>query len=500
MDFGALLAAASRWCRTRLDPLLGAPATHKVVGHGGGDASKNPCLLYTAVFVGGSLATFMLALAIMSPVTPSYRDSGRPRYAGASQGARQRGLVFSRQGMGGGNGGWSSAVPLVCVYDRNSERAKEPVRYQMLKHLPARYCSHLVYGFVSPVDLNNSTSKSTAGSVANARRRLKQMVQLKKHSPALKVLVAVGGPKVDSKAFSDELITEGRREHFAQRAVRWLRSLRLDGLLVQWMFPGQGNGRPSDRQNLPRLMAQLRKAFKAENSAWQLLIYMPHDDGVLDRGYEVRAVSNTVDHIIMGTYGYVEPGLTEITSPLFNRAPSPGRSPTNSIHELVTLLVDRGAPRHKLLIGVSAAGVSYSLARGDTSVRAPLRSKHAEGNAGPFTQTPGRLAYFEVCYNVYRNNWARVFDAATSCPYAYSGLEWVTYDDPDSLRAKVAFLRNQSLGGAALMDVAADDYMAMCGPRNVLSRTLHASLKHYAPRALPSVQRQRGVRKRRWGR
>lgn len=65
------------------------------------------------------------------------------------------------------------------------------------------------------------------------------------------------------QAFSDELITEGRREHFAQRAVRWLRGHHLDGLQMHWMFPGQGNGRPSDRQNLPRLLHQLKQAFKA---------------------------------------------------------------------------------------------------------------------------------------------------------------------------------------------------------------------------------------------
>lgn len=499
MDFGALLAAVSRWSKTRLDPLLGASGNvgkARDVGDGAAAVgARNPCLLYSAVFVGGSLATFMLALAIMSPESSLSRD--RWQYARGSQGIRQRGLVFSRQGVGSVNGAWDSTAPLVCLYDRNSERTKEPVRYQMLKHLPARYCSHLVYGFVSPADLSNSTSKSaTAGCVTEAKRRLRQMVTLKKHSPELKVLVALGGPKVDSKSFSDELITEGRREHFSQRAAHWLKSLQLDGLLVQWMFPGQGNGRPSDRQNLPRLMAQLREAFKAENSAWQLLIYMPHDDSVVDRGYEVRAISRSVDYVVMGTHGYTEPGHTEVTSPLFNRPPSPGRSAANSVHELVALLVDRGTPRYKLLVGVSATGVSYSLARGDTSVRAPLRSGNAKGGAGPFTQTPGKLAYFEICYNVYRNSWARVFDAPTSCPYAYHGLEWVTYDDSDSLRAKVAFLRNQSLGGAALLDVGADDYMGMCGPRNVLARTLHSALRNYVARA---PQQQKSIRRRRKG-
>lgn len=71
---------------------------------------------------------------------------------------------------------------------------------------------------------------------------------------------------MDSKSFSDELITEGRREHLAQRSVRWLRARHLDGMHVQWMYPGEGNGRPSDRENFPKLLAQIRNAFRASGT------------------------------------------------------------------------------------------------------------------------------------------------------------------------------------------------------------------------------------------
>ncbi|KAL1473188.1 hypothetical protein MTO96_038860, partial [Rhipicephalus appendiculatus] len=447
--------------------------------------TTNSFLLYSSVFVGGAVATFMLVLAILAP---SSRTSGNNRLPlVAAQRANERtvrrshGLIFSRQSVLMP----SEGAPLLCLYDRNTERKREPVRYQLLKHLPARFCSHLVYGFVSPSDLNNgssgSSSHSQAGPLSDAERRIRQMTQLKLLYPTLRVLVGVGGPKVDSKSFSDELITEGRREHLAQRSVRWLRARRLDGMHIQWMYPGEGNGRPSDRENFPKLLAQIRNAFKAKSSRWHLTLYLPHEDSRVDRGYELRNVLRSVHYAVMGSFGFVEPGRAEVASPLYNRPPIGDRSPINSIHELVVLLLDRGAPSNKLLLAVTASGYSYALARADTDVRAPLRGGDGRGQAGPFTLTPGRLAYFEICYNVYRNSWARVFDAATSCPYAYHGQEWVTYDDADSVRAKVAFLRNKTLGGAALMDVAADDYMGMCGPRNVLARTLRSALKHYTP-------------------
>ncbi|KAH7976247.1 hypothetical protein HPB52_010378 [Rhipicephalus sanguineus] len=476
MHVDGLYRTLARWRRTHLDPLFRVGTSKGVPAKKGmGVRTANSLVLYGAVFVGGAVATFMLVLAIL---TPSSRTSGSHRLPlVAAQRANERtvrrshGLIFSRQ-----SGSMpSEGAPLLCLYDRNTERKREPVRF----------CSHLVYGFVSPSDLNNGSSggSSQAGPVADAERRIRQMTQLKQLYPTLRVLVGVGGPKVDSKSFSDELITEGRREHLAQRSVRWLRAHRLDGMHIQWMYPGEGNGRPSDRENFPKLLAQIRNAFRASAliARWHLTLYLPHEDSRVDRGYELRNALRAVHYAVMGSFGFVEPGRAEVASPLYNRPPIGDRSPINSIHELVVLLLDRGAPSSKLLLAVTASGYSYALARADTDVRAPLRGGDGRGQAGPFTLTPGRLAYFEICYNVYRNSWARVFDAATSCPYAYRGQEWVTYDDADSVRAKVAFLRNKTLGGAALMDVAADDYMGMCGPRNVLARTLRSALKHYSP-------------------
>lgn len=508
MHVDGLYRTLARWRRNHVDPLFRSrapqaarrtgPPSSKVAGKG--RAAANSFVLYGAVFVGGAVASFMLVLAILTPSGRTAANNRAPlvaaQLANERTVRRSRGLIFSRQS--GSVLKPSEEAPLLCFYDRYTERKKEPVRYQLLKHLPARFCSHLVYGFVSPSDLNNSSSggSSQAGPVADADHRIRQMVQLKQLYPTLRVLVGVGGPKVDSKSFSDELITEGRREHLAQRSVRWLRARHLDGMHVQWMYPGEGNGRPSDRENFPKLLAQIRNAFRAESSRWHLTMYLPHEDDRVDRGFELRNALRSVHYAVMGSFGFVEPGRAEVSSPLYNRPPAAeNRSPINSVYELVVLLLDRGAPRNKLLLAVSASGYSYALARADTDVRAPLRGGDGRGQAGPFTSTPGRLAYFEICYNVYRNSWARVFDAATSCPYAYRGQEWVTYDDADSVRAKVAFLRNQTLGGAALVDVAADDYMGMCGPRNVLARTLRAALKHYSPQVAqsPSSRAKKGA-------
>ena len=43
----------------------------------------------------------------------------------------------------------------------------------------------------------------------------------------------------------------------------------------------------------------------------------------------------------------------------------------------------------------------------------------------------------QVCENLARYGWKKVWIEDQKCPYAYGGDQWVGYDDPRSLRIKV---------------------------------------------------------------
>lgn len=48
------------------------------------------------------------------------------------------------------------------------------------------------------------------------------------------------------------------------------------------------------------------------------------------------------------------------------------------------------------------------------------------------------LSYYEVC-NKIKQGWKVERNSEQAIPYAYSNTEWVGYDDPESIRAKVCF-------------------------------------------------------------
>src|ERR1700722_6174474 len=85
---------------------------------------------------------------------------------------------------------------------------------------------------------------------------------LKHDNPHLTVLVSVGG-WTWSGNFSDMALTKKSRNLFIESAVKFVQKYNLDGLDIDWEYPGMaGNNnrfRPDDNQNDPLLLRELRK-------------------------------------------------------------------------------------------------------------------------------------------------------------------------------------------------------------------------------------------------
>ena len=48
-------------------------------------------------------------------------------------------------------------------------------------------------------------------------------------------------------------------------------------------------------------------------------------------------------------------------------------------------------------------------------------------------------------------------------PYAYSGDEWVSFDDIDTIQQKTEYLKSMGLGGAMIWALDLDDFNGNCG-------------------------------------
>ena len=137
--------------------------------------------------------------------------------------------------------------------------------------------------------------------------------------------------------------------------------------------------------------------------------------------------------------------------------------------------ISKGCPKYKLIVGIPTYGRSWTLSGSSTSLGS---SASGGGTAGPFSGEGGFLMYNEICVNVASNGWTKVPDSTGSMgPYAYSGNQWVGYDDISMASTKAKYIIDNNLGGGMFWDLPSDDFRNLCGEGTYpIIRTVHSIL------------------------
>ena len=124
--------------------------------------------------------------------------------------------------------------------------------------LPLDKLTHIIFSFTEVIDNEMKFANDSDGLM------LKKLVEEKKNHPKLKVMIACGGWG-GSGGFSEMSRTAGNREKFVESVVGFLKDYQLDGLDIDWEYPGMpGIGNPyipEDKENFTALMQELRKGL-----------------------------------------------------------------------------------------------------------------------------------------------------------------------------------------------------------------------------------------------
>ena len=338
-----------------------------------------------------------------------------------------------------------------------------PARYFSPDKIPAKRITHLNYAFASIAG-----GEIVVGDPAldiSGPDNFSKLRQLKQRHPHLKTLIAVGG-WLGSGAFSDVALTAQSRQRFADSGVAFIRKHGFDGIDIDWEFPVEGGmpenkRRPQDKRNftllLETLRARLDAAGRADRRQYVLTAAVGNNEGYL-RNTETKAAASHLDWLnvmaydMNGTWNKTAGHL----APLY-RDPAmqvSGANPRNTVADLVDMFLDAGVPARKLVLGVPFYGYSW---------RQCGAARHGEyqtcEGAGRGSWEQGTLDYTDIAGQlVNRNGFTRHWNAAARAPYVYNPAtgEFVTYEDPQSLRAKLRFVKQRRLGGVMFWELTGD--------------------------------------------
>jgi chitinase len=287
---------------------------------------------------------------------------------------------------------------------------------------------------------------------------------LKQQNPKLTILISVGG-WLWSGNFSDAVLTEQSRKTFIDSAIAFIERYKLDGLDIDWEYPGQvgaGNRfRPEDKQNYTAVLRELRDRFNQEQTILHRRLYLSVAAGsnqdFLDHT-DMRAVQRYVDAVDVMAYDYYEPGSEPTTghnAPLFANPADPNH---DSADETVRAFEQAGVPARKIVLGVPFYGHEWGHV-----------SPQHHGLFQPGKPVPGAFAtYGNIIANMLNasgpdKGFVRYWDAASKVPYLYNANAqiFVSYDDPESMALKCRYVLQHHLAGVMFWDYESDSSGAL---------------------------------------
>ena len=124
--------------------------------------------------------------------------------------------------------------------------------------LPLDKLTHIIFSFTEVIGNEMKFQNDSSGIM------LKKIIAAKKSHPNLKVMIACGG-WAGSGGFSEMARSTENRKKFVESVYRFIEEYSLDGLDIDWEYPGMtgiGNSFiPEDRENFTSLMRELRQAL-----------------------------------------------------------------------------------------------------------------------------------------------------------------------------------------------------------------------------------------------
>ncbi|XP_049548008.1 uncharacterized protein LOC125959239 [Anopheles darlingi] len=329
-------------------------------------------------------------------------------------------------------------------------------------------CDYLIYAFFG-IDGSGSVEILDRSLDVN-NGNIRQFNELKSANPSLKTLASIGGAKVPSSTFSKVAASASLRSTFAINARRFCKEHGFDGIDIDWEVPSSG-----DRSNFVQLLAAL--ASELHSAGLILTVAVVPSESRASESYDIPGIARHADYILLMTYdyNYYGDGYTGHNAPLY-AGPS-DRSEFQkqlNIDHSVSYWRRNGAPAHKLILGVPAYGKTFKLANTRDH---DLRDKTiGAGNAGRYTKEAGILAYYEVLENL-QNGWTRSRDSTQKVPYAYSGDQWMSYDDSESIADKCNYVVNRNLGGVMMWTIDMDDFDGNFGYKYPLLKKVNEIVK-----------------------
>lgn len=273
---------------------------------------------------------------------------------------------------------------------------------------------------------------------------LRQLLALKKDNPDLKVIAAIGGWGQDG--FSDAALTPSSRYKFAREVNSLINKYNLDGIDIDWEYPGNSaagiKSRPEDRKNFTLLLTAIRDVIGDDK--W-LSVAGTGDTAYINKSAEIDKIAPLIDYFNLMSYDFTAGSSGESGKKhQANLYDSDLSIPGYNVDSMVNNLIDAGMPSEKISLGIPFYGrLGSSITKSYDQLRKDFINK---------------------------NGYSFKFDKEAQVPYLEKDGEFaMSYDDILSIYLKSQYVIDNCLGGIF-------SWMAPFDKANILARAMSQGL------------------------
>ena len=277
-----------------------------------------------------------------------------------------------------------------------------------------QYMTHINYAF-------GHVNESFNGVKIDNEERLRQIVDLRKQKPELKVLLSIGG--WGSGRFSEMAANDEYRCAFAADCDRVVKEFALDGIDIDWEYPTSSmaniSSSPDDTENFTLLMQDIRAAIGNEKELTLATVASA-------RYIDFKAILSSVDFVNIMAYDMA-------SAPKHHSALYPsGHSGDITSDGAVTAHLKAGVPPSKLVMGMPFYG------RG--------------GDGYPSFQDYNKVGNTDTQYT---EKW----DEVAQVPYLADKNDTLVFgfENPRSLAIKCQYILDKDLLGGMYWDYSGDN-------------------------------------------
>ncbi|VDM45713.1 unnamed protein product [Toxocara canis] len=344
-------------------------------------------------------------------------------------------------------------------------------RLERAKYTPEHYirglCTHILYAFawmnsnftIRAYDLADlSNDWSGIGMYARVNR-------LKTFDPELKTLLSVGGWSFGTQLFKQMSRNKTGRSTFINSAIKFVRDNDFDGIDIDWEYPKGAH----DILSYSLFIKELREAMNLESSSNRkrpllLTVAVSAGETTIRNAYDIPQLAKHVDFVLLMSYDFHGgwETKTNLHNALYSRGDEKGKQGAWNIDWAANYWAEKGMPRRKIIIGIATYGRGWTL---KDAQRNGIGSPGTASTATRFIGESGIAAYYELC-EMLANRAQRYWEPRSQVPYLVYGDQWFTYDDTESIKNKMAWLKRQHFGGAFVWTLDFDDFNGRCSSSN----------------------------------